>query len=135
MASSLVLSRKKEGISSTNLQSALVQAPLLLKHQPAGQLKRTRPLTSYPVSQSRSFLPTHEAGHVFAPTRKVGSAFFRTHVYCDYSPCFADPAQNANTDVIPSQPIACPSEQSRSRSRVFTDQEGRKCVLQNSRLL
>ena len=46
------------------------------------------------------------------------------------------PAQkNATSDVISSQPIACPSDQSRSRSRVFTDQEGRKCVLQNSRLL
>ena len=74
-----------------HLQSALVQASLLLKHQPTGQLKRTRPLTSYPVSQSR-VLSNHEAGHVFSPTRKVGSAFFRTHVYCDYSPCFADPA-------------------------------------------
>ena len=51
-------------------------------HQPTGQLKRTRPLTSYPVSQSR-FLPT----------------------------------------------------KSRSWSHVFTDQEGRKCVLQNSHLL
>ena len=29
-----------------HLQSALVQASLLLKHQPTGQLKRTRPLTS-----------------------------------------------------------------------------------------
>ena len=46
------------------------------------------------------------------------------------------PAQkNATSDVISSQPIACPSDQSRSRSCVFTDQEGRKCVLQNSRLL
>ena len=27
--------------------------------------------------------------------------------------------KNANTDVISSQPITCPSEQSRSRSRVF----------------
>ena len=46
------------------------------------------------------------------------------------------PAQkNATSDVISSQPIACPSNQSRSRSRVFTDQEGRKCILQNSRLL
>ena len=46
------------------------------------------------------------------------------------------PAQkNATSDVISSQPIACPSDQSRSRSRVFTDQEGRKCVLQNSHLL
>ena len=29
---------------------------------------------------------------MFSPTRKVGSAFFRTHVYCDPSPCLADPA-------------------------------------------
>ena len=71
-------------------QSPLVQASLLLKHQPTGQLKRTRPLMSYPVSQSRVLQTNHEAGHVFSPTRKVGSAFFRTHVYCDYSPCFAD---------------------------------------------
>ena len=46
------------------------------------------------------------------------------------------PAQkNATSDVISSQSITCPSDQSRSRSRVFTDHEGRKCVLQNSRLL
>ena len=38
-----------------------------------------------PSDQSRS-------RSVFSTTRKVGSAFFRTHVYCDYSPCFADPA-------------------------------------------
>ena len=55
-------------------------------------VQRTRPVTSYPVSQSRVLPTNHEAGHVFSPTRKVGSAFFRTHVYCDYSPCFADPA-------------------------------------------
>ena len=65
-----------------HLQSALVQASVFLKLQPTGQLKRTRPLTSYPVSQWR-VLPT----------------------------------------------------KSRSWSRVFTDQEGLKCVLQNSRLL
>ena len=64
-----------------HLQSALAQASLLLKQQPAGQLK------------------------------------------------------NATSDIISSHPIACPSDQSRSRSRLFTDQEGRKCVLQNSRLL
>ena len=55
-------------------------------------VQRTRPLTSYPVSQSRVLPTNHEAGHVFSPTRKVGSAFFRTHVYCDSSPCLADPA-------------------------------------------
>ena len=33
------------------------------------------------------------------------------------------------SDVISSQPIACPSDPSRSRSRVFTDLTGRKCVL------
>ena len=54
--------------------------------------QRTRPLTSYPFSQSRVLPNNHEAGHVFSPTRKVRSAFFRTHVYCDYSSCFADPA-------------------------------------------
>ena len=73
-------------------QSALVQASLHLKHQPTGQQKRTRPLTSYPVSQSRVLPTNHEAGHVFSPTSKVGSAFFRTHIYCDYSPSFTDPA-------------------------------------------
>ena len=46
------------------------------------------------------------------------------------------PAQkNATSDIISSQPIVCPSDQSWSWSHVFTDQEGRKCVLQNSRLL
>ena len=28
---------------------------------------------------------------IACPTRKVGSAFFRTHVYFDSSPCFAHP--------------------------------------------
>ena len=45
--------KNRPGISS---QSTLVQAFLLLMHQPTGQLKRTRPLTSYPVSQSRPSL-------------------------------------------------------------------------------
>ena len=69
--------RHRPGLSSssTPLQSALVQASLLLKHQPTGQLKRMRPLTSYTVSQSRVLPTNHEAGHVFSPTRKVGSAF------------------------------------------------------------
>ena len=57
-----------------------------------GITQRTRILTSSPVSQSRVLPNNHEAGHVFSPTRKVGSAFFRTHVYCDSSPCLADPA-------------------------------------------
>ena len=83
---------EKKNRPGLNLQSALAQASLLSKHQPTGYLKRTRPLTPYPVSQSRVLPTNHEAGHVFSPTRKVGSAFFRTHVYCDYSPCFADPA-------------------------------------------
>ena len=48
-----------------HLQSALVQAFLLLKHQPTGQLKRTRPLTSYPVSQWRVLPTNHEAGLCF----------------------------------------------------------------------
>ena len=47
----------------------------------------------------------------------------------------ASAQKNATSDIISSQPIACPSDQSRSRSHVFTDQEGRKCVCQNSRLL
>ena len=45
-------------------QSALVQASLHLKHQSTGQLKRTRPLTSYPVSQSRVLPTNHGAGHM-----------------------------------------------------------------------
>ena len=69
-------------------QSTLVKASLL-KRQPAGQLKRMRSLTSYLVSQSR-ILPNHKAGHVFSLTRQVVSAFFRTYIYCDYSPCFTD---------------------------------------------
>ena len=80
---SVQLAEKKNRLQTSqdfHLQSTLVQASLLLKHQPTGQLKRTRPLTSYPVSQSRVF------------------------------------------------------PKSRSWSRVFTDQEGRKCVLQNSHL-
>ena len=80
---------KEEGFSSTHLQNALVQAFKALADRP---VQRTRPLTSYPVSQSRVLPTNHEAGHVFSPTRKVGSAFFRTHIYCDYSPCFTNPA-------------------------------------------
>ena len=115
MARSLVLSRKKFIYSTSylftvqtgtdqdfHLQSALVQASLLLKHQPTGHLKRTQPLTSYPVSQSR-VLPTKSRSWSrdslnrsrswsrASPTRKVGSAFFRTRVYFDSSPCFAHP--------------------------------------------
>ena len=56
----------------------VVQASVLLKHQPTGQLKRTRPLTSYPVSQSRVFTklvtcfhrPGHEVNHVIHRTRR-----------------------------------------------------------------
>ena len=51
-----------------------------------------RSLTSYPVSQSHVLPTNHEAGHMFSPTRKVGTVLFRTHIYCDSSPCFADPA-------------------------------------------
>ena len=46
-----------------HLQSALVQASLPLKQQPAGQQKRTRPLTSYPVSQSRAFTKLVTCSH------------------------------------------------------------------------
>ena len=154
MASSLVLSRKKEGISSTHLQSALVQASLLLKHQPTGQLKRTRPLTSYPVSQSR-VLPTESRSWSRVFTDQEGRKCVLQNsrlLWLQSLPCRPGfvvgsgvlwtvkllvkyHTKNANTDVISSQPIACPSDQPRSRSRVFTDQEGRKCVLQNSRLL
>ena len=55
---------------------------LYYKQQSTSQLQRMRPLTSSsPRSWSRD-----------SPTRKVGSAFFRTHAYCDTSPCLADPA-------------------------------------------
>ena len=46
------------------LQSALVQASLLLKQQPAGQLKNA---TSDVIS-SQPIACLHEAGHVFSPT-------------------------------------------------------------------
>ena len=50
------------------------------KHHSTSQLERTPPLmSSSPRSWSRD-----------SPTRKVGSAFFRTHIYCDTSPCLAD---------------------------------------------
>ena len=96
----LVLSRKKEIHlqSFLPLQSALVLTSdwhrpefspsertgtdfSAIKHQSTSQLRRTRPLTSSPRSWSCDSL-----------TRKVGSAFFRTHVYCGSSPCLADPA-------------------------------------------
>ena len=81
--------RHRPGLSSSEGTGPGFSA---FKYQPTGQLKRMQPLTSYPVSQSRVLPNNHEAGHVFSPTRKVGSAFFRTHVYCDSSPCLADPA-------------------------------------------
>ena len=46
-----------------------------------------------------SFRTNHEAGHVFSLTRKVESEFFRTHVYCDSSPCLADPASLSVVDL------------------------------------
>ena len=56
--------------------------PLCYKHQSISQLQRTRPLTS---SSPRSW-------SCDSATRKVGSVFFRTHAYCDTSPCLAVPA-------------------------------------------
>ena len=61
-----------------HLQSALVQASLLLKHQPTGQLKRTRPLTI--TKQVTCF---HRPGR--SEVRSL-----RTHVYCDSSPSLID---------------------------------------------
>ena len=71
----------------------------------------------------------------FRPTRT--SSTERTGPgFCAFKASADRPAQkNATSDIISSQPIVCPSDKSRSRSRVFTDQQGRKCVLQNSRLL
>ena len=57
--------------------------------QPA---QRTRPLTSSPRSWSRGSPTKSRSLSLDSPTRKVGSAFFRTHVYCDSSPCLTDPA-------------------------------------------
>ena len=78
MASSLVLSRKEEGISSTNLQSALVQASLLFKasaSRPAKKNVTSDVISSQPIA---SFLPTHEAGHViFRPGHKVNHVIHR----------------------------------------------------------
>ena len=54
--------------------------------------QRTRPLTSYPVSQSRVLPTHHEAGHVFSPTSEVGNAFFQNSRLLYSSPCLADPA-------------------------------------------
>ena len=105
MVRSLVLSRKKLIYSTSylfrvqtgtdqdfHLQSALVKASLLLKHQPTGQLKRTRPLTSSsPRSWSHDSPNRSRSWSRASPTREVGSAFFRTHIYCDSSPGFAHP--------------------------------------------
>ena len=89
-AEQLTSDRHRPGLSSSERTGPDFSAFKASADRPAQ--KRTQPLTSYPVSQSRVLLTNHEAGHMFSPTRKVGSAFFRTHVYCDYSPCFADPA-------------------------------------------
>ena len=66
--------RHRPGLSSSEGTGPGFSA---FKHQPTDQLKRTRPVTSYPVSQSRVLSTNHEAGHVFSPTRKIGSAFFQ----------------------------------------------------------
>ena len=78
MASSLVLSRKEEGISSTNLQSALVQAFLPFKASAGRPAKKNA--TSDVISSQRiaSFLPTHEAGHVIhRPGHEVNHVIHR----------------------------------------------------------
>ena len=80
--------------------------------------------------QFTSFITKGRKKFIYTSTERTGPGFSAFKASADR------PAQkNATSDVISSQPIACPSDQSRSRSRVFTDQQGRKCVLQNSRLL
>ena len=81
--------RHRPGLSSSERTGPGFSAFKASADRPA---QKNATSTSYPVSQSRVFPTNHEAGHVFSPTSKVGSAFFRTHVYCDSSPCFADPA-------------------------------------------
>ena len=78
MASSLVLSRKEEEISSTNLQSALVQAFLPFKASPGRPAIKNATfdvISSQPIA---SFLPTHEAGHVIhRPGHEVNHVLHR----------------------------------------------------------
>ena len=107
--------------------------------RPAKKNATSDVISNQPIKTGHVFSPTRdEADHVFtdqarscsrnSPTRKVGSAFFRTHVYCVSSPCSADPAwlsvvgfcgqsqyckvvgyvshKNATTDVISNRPIA-----------------------------
>ena len=78
MASSLVLSRKEEEISSTNLQSALVQAFLPFETstgRPAKKNATSDVISSQPIA---SFLPTHEAGHVIhRPGHEVNHVLHR----------------------------------------------------------
>ena len=61
-----------------HLQSALVKASLLLKHQPTGQLKKNATsdvISSQPIA---SLLPTPEAGHVIhRPRHEVNHVIHR----------------------------------------------------------
>ena len=80
--------------------------------------------------QFTGFITKGRRNFIYTSTERTSPGFSAFKASADW------PAQkNATSDVISSQPIACPSYQTRSWSRVFTDQEGRKCVLQNSRLL
>ena len=71
--------------------------------RPAKKNRTSDVISNQPIKTGHVFSPTRgEADHVFtdqarscsrnSPTRKVGSAFFRIHVYCVSSPCSADPA-------------------------------------------
>ena len=64
----------------------------IFKASADGPAQRTRPLMSSPRSWSRGSLTKSRSLSRDSPTSKVGRAFFRTHVYCDSSPCLADPA-------------------------------------------
>ena len=81
--------RHRPGLSSSERNGPGFSAFKASADRPAQKNATSDVISSQPIA----CVPTsHEVGHVFSPTRKVGSAFFRTHVYCDSSPCFADPA-------------------------------------------
>ena len=68
-----------------------------------------------------------------SPTRKVGSAFFRTHVFCDSSPCLADPASLSVVGLVDEQNTAhlhvlvsqknVTTDELQSANRVSSDQQ------------
>ena len=85
-AEQLTSDRHRPGLSSSERTGPGFSAFKASVDQPAQKNATSDVISSQPIA-----CPSDQIGnHVFSPTRKVGSVFFRTHVYCDSSSCFAD---------------------------------------------